>query len=183
MKNEITREEFKQLHSISCPDWKTKLKEMAIKSMFQDAVSFDDKEIQLMVDASTKEQLPIVKSLFEITDNWKDIKSLGDAINYLGEKDEDVIELQKTNHAGLDSSFITCIVIFKALNQGWKPNWQDENEPKYQIFWNMKTNHYDYWNDYYSASDVPSSLCLKNKELCEHVKEYFSKEYSKYINK
>ena len=74
MKNEITREEFKQLHSIACPDWKVKLEKMAIKSVFQDTISFDDEEIQLMVNACTKEQLPIVKSLFNITNSWENIK-------------------------------------------------------------------------------------------------------------
>ena len=63
--------------------------------------------------------------------------------------------------------------VISVLNEDWIPNFDDKNELKYFIWWNMGPSgvgfsYYDF-NDWYSGSCVGGSLCLKNSDLCKHI--------------
>lgn len=100
--------------------------------------------------------------------------TLQDCINYLGEDDLEVVnlrQLQKVDIAEYVISNQSAIIIVKALNENWIPNWNDSNEYKYIIWWNMQTNNLSY-NDYYywiSSSTVSARLCLKTSKLCQDI--------------
>ena len=95
METIITRVELKKIYDVACQTWKSKIEKYAQRNPFGEYIEFTEKEIQEMISACTKEQLPIVKEIFNITTSWENIKSLSDAIKYLGESDEDVVELSK----------------------------------------------------------------------------------------
>lgn len=57
-----------------------------------------------------------------------------------------------------------CTAI-KILNEGWYPNWENENEYKYWNWWTMK-NGFSYHDVLYHCTStiVPSALCFKDIE-------------------
>ena len=70
-------------------------------------------------------------------------------------------------------------VIARALNEGWVPNWKNENEYKYAPYFRMlpfgfDDSYYDIWSTY---SYVGSRLCYKTKELAEYAGKQFEPLY------
>lgn len=70
-------------------------------------------------------------------------------------------------------------IVTEALNEGWVPNWDNKNEKKWQLYFNMQTGEFSLSLVIYSCecSDVPSRLCFKNEELARHAVKYFSDIY------
>lgn len=70
----------------------------------------------------------------------------------------------------------------KILNDGWIPNWLDEYQMKYWIWWNMN-GEFTYYscNFRIQASAVPSALCIKDEETIQLaimlIKDLFKKVY------
>lgn len=72
------------------------------------------------------------------------------------------------------------IKIAKALNEGWTPDWQNDDERKYYPWMDMEDDNgsglglsftdYDY---VYSYSLVGSRLCFKSRELAEYAGRQF----------
>nr|DAM03149.1 MAG TPA: hypothetical protein [Caudoviricetes sp.] len=83
------------------------------------------------------------------------------------------------------------IVIAEALNEGWKPNWDDDNEPKY-IPWFWKENEgvssgfvfystYSRYSNAYAAGGV--RLCFKTRALAEYAGKQFIDIWNKVLLK
>jgi len=83
-------------------------------------------------------------------------------------------------------------MIAKVLNEGWEPNWNDNNENKYYPYFNYKSENggcasgfgfsytgYAYWN---AHTDVGSRLCFKTEELAEYVGKQFVEIYNTYLS-
>lgn len=56
------------------------------------------------------------------------------------------------------------MVAVEVLNEGWKPNWDNSSEPKYEIWWDMRSGGLVFtcvssWNQH---SDVGSRLCFRD---------------------
>lgn len=100
--------------------------------------------------------------------------SLKDCINYLGEDDSDVLDLRLLEKTKVSKHIVdnqSAVVIIKALNEKWIPNWDDSSEYKYSIWWNIETNNFSYFNFHYwySCSFISARLCLKNSKLCQDI--------------
>lgn len=116
------------------------------------------------------------------------IGSLKDAIAALGSDDEEVVayhallELLDNDHHLVSQQAV--IVITKALNEGWVPNWSNSNEVKYAIWFEMRGSSgfrfhdYDSWT---STSDVGSRLCFKSRELAEYAGKKFQDLYENFM--
>lgn len=108
--------------------------------------------------------------------------TLQDCIDYLGEDDQEVLNLRQLQKVEISEHIISnqsAVVIVKALNKNWIPDWNDPDECKYFIWWNMQTNDFSY-NYYFvckSRSDVSARLCLKSLKLCQDICE--NKEFVK----
>lgn len=103
------------------------------------------------------------------------VKSLLEtSIEYLTEQDCEVIKLRQLEKVLNENDNLLAeqklIVIFKALNEKWIPNWNDSNEKKYYIWWDMNNFSYRGWYYDYSCSTVPARLCLKSGELVGKIK-------------
>ncbi len=122
-------------------------------------------EIELTADQVAK----VKKATTKITDR---IKTFEDACAEIG-ADED------TNHP-MDK----MIIIIKALNEGWVPNWNDSNERKYFPYFKWTGSGFSFGSYYgwVSYAYVPSRLCLKNSELAIYAAKQFEKEYNDYLN-
>ena len=78
------------------------------------------------------------------------------------------------------------VIIAEALNEGWKPNWNDSNEYKWHPYFEVRAsknkpsgsglsfNDADSWNSY---TVVGSRLCFKSRELAEYAGTHFKKLY------
>ena len=95
------------------------------------------------------------------------IKTFEDACKKLGINPEEIkITLPKEMeaHAKALEAHSKLVVIAEALNDGWKPNWNDWDEYKYYPWFEMgspsgsgfRFNDYDNWN---TNSNVSSHLC------------------------
>jgi hypothetical protein len=74
-------------------------------------------------------------------------------------------------------------VIIKALNEGWTPNWNDEDQYKYYPYFNMSSGGFSYvrcrsWN---SFTYVGSRLCFKSFELAMYAGTQFNSEYKDFF--
>ena len=76
-------------------------------------------------------------------------------------------------------------IITKALNEGWKPNWNDTNEPKYYPWFDLRGSTFVFGNvDYGSYGTITagaSRLCFKSKELAEYAGRTFINKYKNLI--
>jgi signal-transduction protein with cAMP-binding, CBS, and nucleotidyltransferase domain len=122
--------------------------------------------------------------------NIKDrVKSIEDAIAELGEDDVEVIELRKLQDSGITSHILKqqiMVVITKALNEGWIPDWSNSNETKYFPWFRMGSSSgsgfsfhvCDSWGTY---SHVGSRLCFKSRELAEYAGKQFTEIYKEFM--
>ena len=107
---------------------------------------------------------------------------LQDCIDYLGEDDLEVINLRQLQKVNLSEHIIdnqSAVIIVKALNENWTPHWNDSNECKYFIWWNMQTNSFSFnrYDRWLSGSAVSARLCLKSSKLCQDIGQ--NKEFVK----
>lgn len=131
-------------------------------------IQINGKDVEITL---TKEQVAQINKQKELDPSNC---TLQDAIDYLGEDDQDVLDLKQLEKAKVSKHIIanqSAVVIIKAVNGDWTPNWNDSNESKYFIWWDMQTNNFSYGNygNWHSRSDVSARLCLKNSKLCQDI--------------
>ena len=125
---------------------------------------------------------PIPKSITER------IKTIEDAINELGEDDEEVAELRKLLIANITSHILyrqQAVVIAKALNEGWVPDYTNSKQNKFEprFYYDSSAGgfvFYDYgrWS---SATSVGSRLCFHSSELAKYFGNQFIEIHRKYL--
>lgn len=109
------------------------------------------------------------------------ILSYEDACNKLN-KDISFIELKGLLPYEIANRKLTIIV--EAINNGWTPNWNDHNQPKWCPRFNLNrfsfgdTTFYSWYN---SSSVVGSRLCLKSQEDAYYIGNMFIELYKDYI--
>jgi hypothetical protein len=76
-------------------------------------------------------------------------------------------------------------MLAKSLNEGWEPNWDNNNEYKYYPWFDMeggssgfRFHDCDFWR---SHSVVGSRLCFKSSELATYAGEQFIDVYKKFM--
>ena len=78
-------------------------------------------------------------------------------------------------------------VIARALNEGWFPDWDNDDEYKYYPWFNMDDsgaplgfsfNAYDYD---YTGTSVGARLCYKSSELARYAGKTFEDLYREYM--
>ena len=100
---------------------------------------------------------------------FKKSSILNEAISYLTEEDEEVVKLRKLEKIeGIDNILAEqrLVVIFRAKNEKFIFDWNDNNQYKYYPWFYLGENfRYVYYYYDYTRSFVSSRLCLKSKEL------------------
>lgn len=132
-----------------------------------------------------KEGKQVLSDLFgkqvALYDNITDrVKSFEDACQVLGISTNvpEVKGLPRKHQKAIIANY-KLIVIAEALNEGWKPNWQDSDEYKYYPWFDMSNPAgVGYSNTRNAAShtsaNVGSRLCLKNRELAIYFGQTFT---------
>lgn len=83
------------------------------------------------------------------------------------------------------NAYAKLIIILRAFNEGWVPDWSNSNQYKYFPWLQYKSGFgfsittYDGWH---TGAGVGSRLCLKSSDLAIHVGKQFEKEYNEYFN-
>ena len=77
------------------------------------------------------------------------------------------------------------LIIFKAINNGWRPDWSKSSQWKYYPWYRVLSSgfgfsysHYDYG---LTATFVGSRLCTDTSEKAEYIAEQFQEEYKEYF--
>ena len=132
-----------------------------------------------------KEGKQVLSDLFgkqvALYDNITDrVKSFEDACQVLGISTNvpEVKGLPRKHQKAIIANY-KLIVIAEALNEGWKPNWQDSDEYKYYPWFDMSNPAgvgYSYTADTASCTSAHfgSRLCLKNRELAIYFGQTFT---------
>lgn len=187
MKTTITKSELQEIHSIACADWAKKIANFTLRNPFGDEIEFSVKEIEEMISASTKEQLPTVKRIFNVVDTFESIEDVESACKFLGEIDDDVRQLRLLqNIPNLNRRTLAgqeLIVITKALNEGTVLDWDNSNEYKYIPWWYLgKKFRLCYVGTHCSKSYVGAPLYLKSRKLAEYSANNFFSIWKDYLN-
>lgn len=132
-----------------------------------------------------KEGKQVLSDLFgkqvALYDNITDrVKSFEDACQVLGISTNvpEVKGLPRKHQKAIIANY-KLIVIAEALNEGWKPNWQDSDEYKYYPWFDMSNpagvgfSHTSYTASY-TLANFGSRLCLKNRELAIYFGQTFT---------
>lgn len=132
-----------------------------------------------------KEGKQVLSDLFgkqvALYDNITDrVKSFEDACQVLGISTNvpEVKGLPRKHQKAIIANY-KLIVIAEALNEGWKPNWQDSDEYKYYPWFDMSNPAgvgCSCTRDAASSTSAPigSRLCLKNRELAIYFGQTFT---------
>jgi len=125
---------------------------------------------------------PVPKDIFER------VQSLQDAINELGEDDEEVKFLRFLEPIGKETHVYgrqEAVVIAKALNEGWLADYTNSNQSKYEARFYYDSSaggfvfdDHDCWN---STAVVGSRLCFHSSELAKYFGNQFIEIHRKYL--
>ena len=80
-------------------------------------------------------------------------------------------------------AYRTLIVVAKALNEGWQPDWDDTSEYKYFPYFKQKAGFglsYDDCAYWFTRTDVGSRLCFKSSAIAKYAGEQFKELYEAY---
>lgn len=105
-------------------------------------------------------------------ENFKQIKTYEDALKALGRED--------FSHENLYPREIArrkLEIIIEAMNEGWKPDWENYSQLKWYPIFNCSNTDVSYWySDYtFSYFDVYMSnyLCCGGEEIADYVGKQF----------
>ena len=173
----ISRDNLKAIHNIACSSWKSKLEEYAKRNPFENEISLSQSEIYAMFKASDSKQIDVLKKFFSIPTDIRDrVKSFIDACDVLGISKELPSFLRDAPKRYI--ALYKLETTIKALNEGYWPNWENENEFKYWNWFKMKGGFSSYRTYYYyTYTTVPSALYFKSRDLAYYVGNYFIEEY------
>jgi hypothetical protein len=116
--------------------------------------------------------------------DFRTIKTFEDACKKLG--------LDPLSLPALTGEFLKPIiaayklmVIYKAVNDGWVPDWGNDNQNKYYPwFWVLSSGFGFSASDFhfgYARTDVGSRLCTNTSEKARYMAEQFENEYREYF--
>ena len=137
-------------------------------------IQINGKDVEITL---TEEQVAQIQKSKEIT-------TLEDAINYLGDSDKEVVELNKLIKADCDTNFQELVVIIKAINERVVLDWDNGDIKKCYVWFNMQgKGSYGAWYCHCTISHVPARLCFTTSEKALHFIKYFEDKYREYMKK
>lgn len=115
------------------------------------------------------------------------IQSIDDAVKELGNDDLEVIEYLKLEASGITGHILhtqMLVVIIKALNEDWVPDWHNGEWDKWFNWFNMGSSSSGRFSFFDSGildslSNCGSRLCFKSKDLAQYAASQFIDIYEK----
>lgn len=118
------------------------------------------------------------------TDIRQTIRSFEDACETLGLDAAKVLPCTETDPSLVHiNAYVKLTVIAKALNEGWEPDWTNDDEFKWYPYFDLTGGSsvvYDnaLWD---SISYVGSRLCFRTRELAEYAGRQFVSIYQAFM--
>ncbi len=115
------------------------------------------------------------------------INTIEDVLRELGEEDEDVIIYTKLltlfDQACHTVNYQLAVLITKALNEKWIPNWDNTSEWKYANWYDMGSSGFRFgvYGSWGSDSGVGSRLCFKERRLGKAAAEKFPQVFEQFL--
>ena len=115
------------------------------------------------------------------------IKTFEDACKALNLDPEQVlpdVSGMPEKHQKAIVSHAKLVIIAEALNDGWKPDWTDDDQLKYYPWFRMDSGSglaYYVYGSFYSTSCVGSRLCFKSRELAIYAGKQFTDIYADFM--
>ena len=124
--------------------------------------------------------------------NFKDIKSFSDACKVLGLSEETLPEVSMLpeKHRKSIIAFYKLVTIIEAINNGWTPNWNDDDQWKYYAYFGVEASEENPSGSGFSDSNysrsayrptVGSRLCVDSREKAIYLGEQFQDLYKDYM--
>lgn len=77
------------------------------------------------------------------------------------------------------------LIIFKAINNGWRPDWSKSSQYKYFPWYRVLSSGFGFSGTLYcygaAPSNVGSRLCTDTSEKAMYIAEQFQEEYKEYF--
>jgi hypothetical protein len=135
---------------------------------------------------ATKAGKALLEKLFGketfIQDLTDRVKSFEDACGILGITVSSVLSKYDTPD---EIAYKKLKIITKVLNNGWTPDWSDDDQAKYFPWfeWKSKSSGFSFLsvNDYYTLTDSSSRLCFHSRELAEYAAKQFLALYNEFL--
>ncbi len=119
----------------------------------------------------------------KITDR---VKTYADACVELGIEPETDESLSKLGFTKDEIAYRKLKVIVKALNEGWEPDWTNDNQYKYYpwLVYSDSSAAFRFYDTYYTYTStyVGSRLCFKTRDLAAYAGTQFINMYNDYLN-
>jgi hypothetical protein len=81
-------------------------------------------------------------------------------------------------------AYYKLTIIIRALNEGWEPNWWDNNETKFYNYFDCSSGSgFVYSDTYFTVTDasVGSRLCFNSRYLAVYALSQFRDLYEDYL--
>lgn len=119
--------------------------------------------------------------------DYKTIKSFEDACAKLGidpENKPEVFLLSEEFRKSIVAVY-KLIIIYKAINDGWIPDWGNWDQYKYYPWYRVLSSGFGFSFSYYfcdhTFTSVGSRLCTDTSEKAMYIAEQFKAEYQDYF--
>jgi len=108
--------------------------------------------------------------------DYREIKTMSDVYRINGIKNPTTLPETKERY------YEDLILVSKALNGNWQPDWSDSNEYKYFPYFTSASvlrfsDAFYYFR--FTHSDIGSCLCFKNNQIAEYAGKIFLEQYEK----
>jgi len=117
--------------------------------------------------------------------DFRTIKSFEDACKHLGiePKLPDVSWMLPEFQKGIIGAY-KLFVIFKAINNGWRPDWTNRNQRKYFSWLWVSSSGFGFGRSYcacgYSGTTCGSRLCTETEEKALYIAKQFGVDGQEY---
>lgn len=105
------------------------------------------------------------------------IKSFADAMKATGRPDVPSFSEAPEDMRAYFQAQYQMLVIAEALNEGWKPDWDNDDELKWRPWFWMSSSGFAFCDSYYDDSTASagssSHLCFKTAALAEYAAKQF----------
>ena len=128
----------------------------------------------------------------EVTDITMKVKSYADACEVLGIQPMDEQQLKAAGFRQDEIARRQLETIVEALNEGWKPDWNDTNQNKYTVWFWIKPDKrgkgtaglafaYTFYAPSYTYTHIGSRLCFRTPTLARHAANTFTRLYEEIL--
>lgn len=124
---------------------------------------------------------------FSVTDR---VKTFKDACKELSINPDDYLQVQLIT--GMDpadtrsiQAYAKLTIVIRALNEGWIPDWNNDDKYKYYPWFEMDASGsglvFDNYGDWDTGAGAGSRLCFKSSDLAKYAGETFKDLYNDFL--